>query len=70
MLSRVLYTALKLNFAVGRCKSLLDVIPRQAFSVALQAAVNGKHRARNDSCLPKDVTANVMGAIFRGSEIA
>ena len=28
------------------CKSLLDVIPRQAFTVALQAAVNGKIIAR------------------------
>ena len=43
------------------CKSLLDVIPRQAFSVALQAAVNGKIIARETiGHTEKTLPLNVM----------
>jgi len=44
------------------CKSLLDVIPRQAFPVAIQAALNGKIIARETiKAYRKDVTAKCYG---------
>ena len=48
------------------CKSLLDVIPRQAFSVALQAAVNGKIIARETMRhIEKMLLQNVMVEILQ-----
>ena len=47
------------------CKSLLDVIPRQAFTVALQAAEWKDYCARDDSSLPKGCDSKMLRRIFQ-----
>lgn len=46
----------------GMCERLKDLIPRQMFKIAIQAAIGGKIVAREDvSAMRKDVTAKCYG---------
>lgn len=61
-LSTIVHITKAVSYGKRMCNKLLDIIPRQQFQVAIQAAVGGKIVAReNLKAFRKDVTAKLYG---------
>lgn len=61
-LSTIVHVTKAVSYGKKMCAKLVDIIPRQQFQVAIQAAVGGKIVAReNLKAFRKDVTAKLYG---------